>query len=989
MMLKAGQAFAHFEILGKLGEGGMGAVFLARDTKLNRKVALKILTGDVFEDQAHLERFQREARTAAQISNAYVMATYDIGKAVDDNTGSDLDYIVLEYVQGRPLTRYIDEERPDLSRLIRLAEKIASGLAAAHKLNIVHRDIKPDNILIDDNHDPKILDFGLAKPLGPVRFGKGEDDTQSMSDELTKVGKILGTVSCMSPEQVRGDKVDTRSDIFSFGILLYRMLTGDLPFAGPSQVETMAKILESSFAVPRSKNAAIPPELERIVTKCLRKDPEDRYQSSRDLVVDLRNVRRQFDSGATDTISGVTAAGDRPAGRRKWYLAGGVVLVVLIVAAIIEVWGPDRTSTASRGLRAGSNALAILGFENKTGNPELDWLQTGLPEILLTDLSQNQDVPIISQQRILDCFDAEKKHSHTQRECAGVAQELGATRLLSGAFFKLGDKIRIDARLEDIGTGNIVMAEKVLGDDPFILVDSLTAKIASALNLGETGDLAALISSPEAYKPYHLGMELYQAAEYDAAIAKFEEAIAVDSTFALPYMRIGLCHQFVGRFALSVSFLQQAQQYQDRLPMRERRVLDAYVDTWVRNEYDQAFTKLESLVRDYPDDAEIRTIYALFVFSFRSDSVATFAQLDTVLATYPTYAFALDNYARILNQYGDLERSASYVQRLVEVLPEAVDPHIELIRLRSRQERWEEAHELAVNLHQKHPQDRRPLYRLISVSIHMRNFDEARQHAETLREVAGDDPFGLSYYHALVANINTWQGKFKEGMSDRFALLESTKAMQDTAQVFGVLSSISDYYRRFGMLDSMDVWEAEAYLWATGFNRISYPLRLIAFFPEREAELRPIFEELMEDYRARLPRDYWGTADGLEMLFEAFLAGDTARMIDGIRTVIAATTDQSSENVFELGMLLIWAGEYDEAKELLSRFLQGNFRTTDAWRHQISTYYVGRANEGLGLTREAIENYREFLKYWGDADIQIKEITEAKERLTRLTRPTP
>jgi tetratricopeptide (TPR) repeat protein len=160
---------------------------------------------------------------------------------------------------------------------------------------------------------------------------------------------------------------------------------------------------------------------------------------------------------------------------------------------------------------------------------------------------------------------------------------------------------------------------------------------------------------------------------------------------------------------------------------------------------------------------------------------------------------------------------------------------------------------------------------------------------------------------------------------------------------------------------------------------------MIAHFPEREAELRPIFEDIMEDYRARLPRDFWGTADGLEILFEAFQAQDTARMIEGLRTVIAATAEQSGENIYWLGACLIWAGEYAEAKELLSRFLKGNFRTTDAWRYQISLYCVGRANEGLGLTAEAIENYRDFLRYWENADIQVEAIRDAKERLARLT----
>ncbi|MCP4752322.1 MAG: protein kinase, partial [Proteobacteria bacterium] len=451
-MLENGQKFAHFVIERKLGEGGMGAVYLAEDQKLHRKVALKILTGDVFDDANRLERFYREAKVVAQVSNAYVMSLFDIGKATDEKSGQEVDYLVMEYTDGPSLADYIKDERPELPKVIRLAEKIATGLAAAHKLGIVHRDIKPDNILVDESGDPKILDFGLAKPIDPMQFGKKGDSTDTMSQELTKVGKIMGTVSYMSPEQVRGEAVDTRSDIFSFGILLYRMVTGDLPFAGPTQVETMAKILESNFDPPSVKNDAIPPELERIIVKCLQKDPDERYQGSRDLVVDLRNLRRQFDSGLTDSVSGITRpiqkASSEPRRRKRRVIATSMVLIIVVVGFFGVRWWGDEEASAPSGLQAKTNSLAILGFENKTGDEDLDWLQTGLPEILLTDLSHNQNVQIIGRQRILDCMSVEKKNSHTVEECIEAATTLGATRVLSGTFFKLGDKIRIDARIQ-------------------------------------------------------------------------------------------------------------------------------------------------------------------------------------------------------------------------------------------------------------------------------------------------------------------------------------------------------------------------------------------------------------------------------------------------------------------------------------------------------------------------------------------------------------
>jgi tRNA A-37 threonylcarbamoyl transferase component Bud32/TolB-like protein len=970
-MLTAGKKFAHFEILNKLGEGGMGAVYLARDAKLNRRVALKTLTGEFFEDQNRLERFQREARTAAQISNAYVMSTYDIGSATDDESGRTINYIVLEYVEGRSLNEYLAEERLGMAQLVRLAEKIASGLAAAHKLNIVHRDIKPDNIMIDDDGDPKILDFGLAKPLDPLQFEADRDSTQTVSEELTKVGKIIGTVSYMSPEQVRGEKVDTRSDIFSFGILLYRMIAGELPFAGPSQVETMAKILESPFPSPRAKNDAIPLELERIIGKCLAKDPEDRYQTSRDLVVDLRNVRRQFDSGLTETISGTATVQRRRGLGRFWSWLAALVVVVAIVVLILEFGSSDRPQ-APAGLQAKESALAILGFENKTGDSTLDWLETGLPEILLTDLSQNQEMAIISQQRILDRFDAKKKYTYTYDECVE-------------AFFKLGEKIRIDARLVDAPTSDIVLAEKVMGDDPFALVDSITSKIAAALNLGQTSVGAGITTSPTAYKQYHLGMQEFWAGEYDTAIARFDEAIDLDSTFALPYMRIAMAHTFTGRRAEATRYFRLAGEHREGLPAKESSLLDAYVNTWVEENYDRAFGRIEDLVRDYPDDAEIRTIYALFIASFRADTAATFAQLDTVLATYPTNAFAIDNYASLALRYGDIDKAAYYTSRLIEILPDVVDPRIQLIRLRQRQNRWDEAMTLAEELHRAHPQDMRPLYRLVSLSLHTRDFAKALRYAETLRELDPDDPFNLVTCYDYLAEIDAWEGRFRASLDQRHESVTWAKATGDSTQVFVALNNLSDSYRRCELIDSMWTYEEEAYRWASGFKRISYPIRTVEVDPSRADEVRPIFKEVMDDVRARTPREFWAVADGVEASFEACAAGDTAAMIAAARAVAEAINEQAGENIFELGRMLILHGEYPEGKELLSRFVEGQYRTSDAWRFQIATYMIGRANEGLGLTRDAVESYREFLRYWGSADIQIEPIRDAQARLARLT----
>jgi serine/threonine protein kinase/tetratricopeptide (TPR) repeat protein len=992
-MLQAGQKIAHFEIVRKIGEGGMGEVYLAEDQKLGRLVALKTLSEDTIEGSEWLERFRREARTAAKVSHPNVMAIYDIGTVPDPDAGRDINYLVLEHIDGQPLGEYLRVNRPELSRLVRLAEKIAAGLSAAHKMNIVHRDIKADNILINEHGEPKILDFGLAKPVDPVRTEDQGERTETISQELTKVGKILGTVSYMSPEQVQGKVVDHRSDIFSFGTLLYRMCTGEAPFTGKSQVSTMAKILETMHDAPRTKNDTIPPELERIIDKCLRKDPDDRYQDTRDLVVDLRNLRRQYDSGVTGAITAATGSqiAQTKSGflSSSWARVAGLMVLATVMAVVLIYVSLNFSSDEAEVASTSSNVLAILGFENKTGDPELAWLETGLPEILLTDLSQNQGIKIISRQRILDCFEADMKRNHTHEQCVDAAKSIGAGRLLSGTFFKVGDKIRIDARLEDIATGKIILGEKVIGTDPFVLVDSLTKKISASLNLTITGKenvTTFTSSSPEAFKQYHLGMELFWAGRWDKATDKFNEAIAIDSAFALPYMRIGMINVFEGKQGEGGKYFRLAKQHEDRLPVRERSLLDAYTTTWLEQNFSQAFTKMKTLVSNYPEDPEIRLIYALFVDGFQRDSTVSFAHLDTVLAAYPTFMWAVEQYSILLEGWGQHDRAMEYAERLVEIEPEGIVALLRLSRLYERAGRRDEAADIYKKLVDLYPDDARPLGRLLSLSIRQRDFEAARGYVEDLKRQDPEDPFTLITYYDNLANLANWEGKFMLSLEHRFSSLEQARASKDSQQVYGGLVTISAYYWRYYRgEDSALAYVEESHGMANTFSKSSYPLFLVTVDTSNSTIARPIFKSAMEEFRARVPQEFWTIASLLDDLFEARTRADTAAMIVALQGIVESQSDEQSGNVRDLGEMLVKVGRYQEGKEQLERFLSGRYESAAGWVYPLASYYVGMANEGLGNTSEAVENYREMLRFWGNPEVELDEIKDARERLARLT----
>jgi len=994
-MLEVGQQFANFKIEKKLGEGGMGAVYLAEDLKLNRKVALKVLLPEFFDNSEHQQRFQREAKTAAQLSHPHIMAIHNIDTVTDPNTNRELCYIVMEYIDGQSLLGYIRERKSDITAMLSLAEKIASGLAAAHKQNIVHRDIKPENILVSADGEPKILDFGLARVSVPMSGDGDGDSTETISRELTRAGKILGTVSYMSPEQARGETVDTRSDIFSFGIMLYMLTTGELPFSSGSQVSTLAKILEVKHESPRTKNQNIPAELERIIDKCLQKDPNDRYQDTRDLVVDLRSLRRQFDSGISD---GVSAIIDDPSARKKTYGFRGsriarlmIVLPVVAIVLVISQFGADERPGSGSTAGGTGNSLAILGFDNKTGDEELAWLETGLPEILLTDLAQSQVLNIISRERIIDCFPADKRTSHTFEECVNAAQSLGATSLLSGSFYKLGEQIRIDARLQDVASGNILTGLKVVGTDPFTLVDSLTEKLAAALNV-TNGDRESVgvanytSSSPEAFKHYHQGLDLMLSYRLDEAIEEFERALAIDSTFALPYMRIGMSHVFDGRPQQGAGYFAKALQYESKLPIRDRHLLDVYADLWLNHEFDNAFVKMKSFVDRYPDDKEGHAIYALLVDDLKHDTETAYAHLDKALALDPTYQFALSFYAVLCENNGDIEQAIEWAEKIRQYHPDSPESYLTLGRLYASQVRYDEAIAMYHTLLGMIPGQPDALRRMADLHIHKRDFDQARYYVELLKTGYADDPFLMTSYYSRKANLAVWEGHFNQALEYNHLALKQAEKSEDSMYVFRGLSRLSGHFHRFNNnIDSALYYLEESRRWAPAMTELNYPIEAVLIDRARADEVRPVMDEAVQNLRARLPSETWGLVDQAQALFESAAAADTVAMIDAFQRLVGDQGQAEAGNLRQIGSLMVLSGDYTNGREQLLQVVSGTRKTTSAYQYLSALYLLGLAEEGLGNTSKAAEHYSEMLRYWSEPDIVTEKIVDARKRLVRLT----
>jgi len=590
-----GSTVSHYKVLEKIGEGGMGEVYLAEDTKLKRRVTLKFLSQELMRDPERKQRFIREARAAAAVEHPHIAAIYDVDEA-DGRT-----FIAMEYVRGESLRDAIQGKKLNPRKSVELATQIADGLSTAHERGVIHRDLKPENVLVSEQGYAKIIDFGLAKLVEPL-FDDNEDSQSVTATRFkTREGVVMGTVAYMSPEQARGKAVDARSDVFSFGVLLSEMLSGESPFRKATAVETLSAILKEPAPPVRLEGSPLSTGLDRLLRKTLQKDPDQRYQTMKDVANELRELREEMTSAARPASP--SAAGS------SWRWAAALAIAVVGLAAGWFFFSRDRTPPAIGA--SGRPSVAVLYFESLSGDEEIRWLSRGLPNMLVTDLAQTPGLDVVSNQRIheiLKQIGQENLESIDKGVVTEVARRAGAGAVVIGSIFKSGEEVRIDVQVEDVGSGRVLSAESVRGNDIFPLVDELTARIRSSLNVGDqpAGLPIADVTTPslEAFQLYTEGYQAILNVRYGDARRLLEEAVAIDPSFAMAYHQLSLVALLRGEIPLARDYVHKAYQHLDRLPERQKLLVQGRHTMLIEEDLSKGAEILETLVSRYPDELE-------------------------------------------------------------------------------------------------------------------------------------------------------------------------------------------------------------------------------------------------------------------------------------------------------------------------------------------------------------------------------------------------
>jgi serine/threonine protein kinase/Tfp pilus assembly protein PilF len=985
--IRIGANFAdRYHIIEELGRGGMGRVYKALDTQVDEKLAIKVLKPEVAADEKSRERFRNELKTTRQISHRHICRVYDFSEAEGQA------FITMEYVSGedlKSLVRRIGQLTP--GKAVFIGRQIAEGLAEAHRLGVIHRDLKPHNIMLDKEGNVRIMDFGIARTF--------------QKTGMTDTGVIIGTPEYMSPEQVEGREVDGRSDIYSLGIILYEMLTGRVPFSGDTPLSVAVKQKTERPVNPRKLNPQIPQEISRLILRCLEKDKALRFQDAAQLVDELTDIEKALPK--TDRVVPERMTRSTKEITVKFSLSKMIIpALVLLGLALITIVGWRMLSRQDVALFAADKpSLAIMHFENNTGDVTLQHWRKALSDLLIADLSQSRYIQVLSGERlynIMEELDLLTASSYSSNDLQDVAERGGTQYVLVGQMTKAGETLRLNTTLQDARSGDVLGSAQVEGEGVeslFALVDDLTKRIKEDFQLSEeklASDLDARIeeittSSAEAHQYYNEGMTYHNRGDYTKSIPHMELAVALDPEFAMAYRAMAVAYQNLGYQNEADRRLERAFELKDRVSQRERYYIEA--DYFRRSEdtMDQAITAYENLLALYPDDNVGNNNLGVVYNSIEEfDKAAELFEVNVRNRQKSYHSYS--NLANIYLMLGQMRKAEGIVRLYLDEISDQPQMRISLAGILMRQGKPDAALEQADLALAMNPNFSDGISTRGNVFFLKNDMEQALLEYQRLLEI--EQPVTNMYARNVLSNYFIARGQLGLAEEQLQEGLELAEMVGEKGWVSGMHSGLSYVYSLKGRGEEA----ARAADLAVGIARESgsqpnlqkalFARAMVLIQVDDLAAARRSAQELQQAISQGLNKRAMRHVYLLNGLLLS-RAGQHTEALDEFKRSreLMPRIDESQAYLSDAMAETLWAsGEPDKARRFYSDIQKRPLaRLENSYLYVRSFYQIARTLQEQGKDEEALASYRQFLDLWKDADPGIPMLQDARQQLRALS----